>query len=478
LPESGIATTEAAFTANTLAQTTSLSNSLAPKIVSRSEWGAGKATWSPKAYPLKGAVIHHTAGNNVYTAAQAPGIVRSIFQYHAITLGWGDIGYNFLVDKYGVIYEGRSGSLTATPGQMVQGAHAANANTYSVGISVLGSYINGVQPSNASITAIENILAWQFDMAGINPFGKWTTTTDITTNVIAGHKDVGSTACPGLIYDRLGDIRANVAKIISEKATSTVNPPILPDPEFVGIAYLAISSKQVGKGWPGTNVWGAGDFTSDGFADLILRNQNGELILYNGKESNLWEAPQKIGRGWGSFADLYMGVDFNGDEFLDIVGRTTTGDLLLYPGNGNGGFEIPQKIGKGWQSFKSITLAQSGMNKKPAFITINSLGEARLYPTNGSGTFLTPRSLGKRPDLTAATYVGDWDLDGYSDIVAIQNNGDLYSFRFTEEGISFGTKIGKGWGSMKKLLLGDFGEAPNTLYAINNSGLLYSYHWK
>lgn len=468
LPQSAVTVTEASFNTSTLTQTTSLSNSLAPKVVSRSQWGAGKATWTPKAHPLKGAVIHHTAGNNVYTAAQAPGIVRSIFQYHAVTLGWGDIGYNFLVDKYGVIYEGRSGSLTATPGQMIQGAHAANANIYSVGVSVLGSYINGVKPTAASITAIENILAWQFDMAGIDPFGKWTTTTGITTNVIAGHKDVGATACPGLIYDQLGAIRNAVEKKIAENIVSL--------PVITSLKH--IKNYEVAQSMPAIELYDAGDFDGNGYADLIHRDANGNLWLYSGISGTKFAAKKKIGYGWAGFKTLHTGIDFDNDGHTDVIAETKDGKLMLYPGTGTGRFNGKSQIGTGWSSFKDITAVQYGPTGTPALYAISKWDTLIAYPTNGAGKFAPRIIFEQRPELTGMQSVGDWNNDGYSDAVNKDSKGYLWFFQGDETGFMEGRLIGTGWSGFKIVGAANSAKLVGKLFALRTDGAVRVYEWE
>ncbi len=99
----------------------------APKVISRAGWGADESQrgLEPSSYStFKGTCVHHTAGSNNYTESQAPGIVRGIYAYHAQTLGWGDVGYNALVDKFGNIYEGRYGGLDKN----IEGAHAGGFN--------------------------------------------------------------------------------------------------------------------------------------------------------------------------------------------------------------------------------------------------------------------------------------------------------------------------------------------------------------
>src|SRR5436190_6858222 len=110
-----------------------------PSILTRLAWGANEAIRrAPPVYAssVQFALVHHTAGSNSYTASQSAAIVRSIEVYHVKGNGWNDIGYNFLVDKYGQVFEGRAGGIMRN----VIGAHAQGFNTGSVGISLLGSY--------------------------------------------------------------------------------------------------------------------------------------------------------------------------------------------------------------------------------------------------------------------------------------------------------------------------------------------------
>ena len=191
-----------------------------PRVVSRSSWGAGKSRTPYYSEPTKAITIHHTAGSNNYTAAQAPGIVRGIWAYHANNLGWGDIGYNALVDKYGTIYEGRAGGLDRNP----QGAHVGSFNAHTWGISMMGDY-QQAQPTKAALNAIGEMIGWKAGTTGIDPTGKVWLTSDANFrgskysrgqganfNVINAHRDFHFSTCPGdNLYGQMGYIR-NVAK--------------------------------------------------------------------------------------------------------------------------------------------------------------------------------------------------------------------------------------------------------------------------
>src|SRR5207249_541238 len=105
------------------AQGTPASASVAqPTILPRSAWGAdeslrfdstGKEVWPPTFWPIQKLIVHHTATTN--NDPDPPSTIRSIYYYHAITQGWGDIGYNFVIDEAGHIYKGRHSHTTATP---------------------------------------------------------------------------------------------------------------------------------------------------------------------------------------------------------------------------------------------------------------------------------------------------------------------------------------------------------------------------
>ena len=191
-----------------------------PDIVTRAEWGANESwcTWPPEYCPVRMAFIHHTDGTNNYTRTQAPGIVRGIYYYHACVLHWGDIGYNFLIDRFGTIYEGRKGGFT----KGVIGAQALGFNSGSSGISMMGNFMH-VTPPPAAMAALERLLTWKLDINHIYPLGHATLTCGctekfqlgqkVTFPVIAGHRQACYTSCPGnALYALLPQVRKVVAR--------------------------------------------------------------------------------------------------------------------------------------------------------------------------------------------------------------------------------------------------------------------------
>ncbi|WP_336250364.1 cell wall-binding repeat-containing protein [Stomatohabitans albus] len=210
----------------------------APKIVTRQEWKADESmVRAAPSYASKvtRAVVHHTSGSNSYTRAQSAGIVRGILQYHAGTRGWSDIGYNFLVDKYGTIYEGRAGGV----GRGVIGAHAQGFNTGTVGISTLGTF-NSSAPPAATQNAVAQIIGWKSKLHGFDPAGRSSVTSggsnrypagkQVTLNHVIGHRDVGYTDCPGDAFYPLMSRVASRAKTAAQGMGGI--KPVSPRPPF------------------------------------------------------------------------------------------------------------------------------------------------------------------------------------------------------------------------------------------------------
>src|SRR5690625_3164295 len=199
-------------TARSMATTSSVSTPPAgrPTIRSRASWGADESirTWRPELGRVTGAVVHHTAGVNGYSSAQVPAIIRGIYQFHAVTRGWGDIGYNVLVDRFGRAWEGRYGGVE----NAVPGAHAKGANHTTFGISLMGNF-ETAQVSSAAFRTLAQVIGWKFSWHGITTGGSAVGPNGRSINRITGHRDVGQTACPGRhMYSRLGELRSMVAQ--------------------------------------------------------------------------------------------------------------------------------------------------------------------------------------------------------------------------------------------------------------------------
>jgi hypothetical protein len=192
-----------------------------PPLISRSAWGANEAIRrAPPSYArtVQLGLVHHTAGSNSYTAAQSAAIVRGIEVYHVKGNGWNDIGYNFLIDKYGQVFEGRYGGVDKN----VIGAHAEGFNAGSFGVALIGTFSTAA-PTAAEKTALVNLLAWRLDVAHVDPLSSVTFNsggnarfpvgTPVFLRTVSGHKDTGFTSCPGAaLYAQLGALARQAAE--------------------------------------------------------------------------------------------------------------------------------------------------------------------------------------------------------------------------------------------------------------------------
>ncbi len=209
----------------------------APTIVTRAEWGAdeGLRSGSPSYAPVKMAFVHHTAGGNDYTPADSPALMRGVYAYHTRSLGWSDIGYNFLIDRFGTIFEGRYGGMD----RGVVGAQVFGFNTGSTGVSVMGTFTDEAPPT-VVVTALERLLAWKLSVHGLDPAGTARLTCGVTQKfeqgasvafpVVAGHRDANFTECPGAkLYALLPAIRSDVARRtqVSVRAGLSVSTPLI-----------------------------------------------------------------------------------------------------------------------------------------------------------------------------------------------------------------------------------------------------------
>jgi hypothetical protein len=193
-----------------------------PRIVTRHGWGADESL-REKGFvytgKIKAAFVHHTASGNGYRCSQAPSVIRSIYRYHVVSMGWRDIGYNFLVDKCGTIYEGRAGGVA----KAVRGAHTLGFNNHSMGIAVIGTF-GSHKPPAAALTGVARLTAWKLGLFGANPKGKtylksgggnlYPKGKNVRLNVISGHRDGYATDCPGAkLYAKLGSARTSSAHL-------------------------------------------------------------------------------------------------------------------------------------------------------------------------------------------------------------------------------------------------------------------------
>jgi hypothetical protein len=188
--------------------------------------------WDPVAgvYPTEFVTIHHTAGAN--NPENPVATVRAVWYFHAVTLGWGDIGYHYLVDQYGNVYQGREG------GHATEGGHVFRYNHHNIGVCLLGQFQPGAtdvpypggEPTAQALDSATRMAALQAAYWGWNPLeqhaypkpGDWCR-PQLTNYRVCGHRDWGrdgscvATACPGdNVYKHLPAMRERAAALLPQ----------------------------------------------------------------------------------------------------------------------------------------------------------------------------------------------------------------------------------------------------------------------
>ena len=213
-----------------------------PPIIARRAWAQGMAP--PRVAPEYGAVhlafVHHTENPNGYAPGEVPSMLLAIYVFHRYVRGWNDIGYNFVLDLYGRIFEARAGGID----EPVVGAQAGGYNAVSTGVAVLGSFMS-VPISAPARSALERLLAWKLSLHGVpslgrvavrvNPagafFSRFPANHLVSLPRIAGHRDADATDCPGnVLYGELPSIRTGVRRLASRPARATLALTLAPAP--------------------------------------------------------------------------------------------------------------------------------------------------------------------------------------------------------------------------------------------------------
>jgi hypothetical protein len=258
----------------------------APAIRTRAQWGADESIrkGTPSyASSVKAVVVHHTASANGYSASQVPALLRGFYAYHVKSRGWSDLGYNVLVDRFGTAWEGRAGGVS----RAVIGAHAGGFNTSTVGVSMIGTY-DTVAPSAAMLATVSQLVAWRLSAAGVDPRGtvrlvsagstRYASGTAVTLPTVMGHRQVSTTACPGVLgFAALPGVRERAAALgAGAPATATGLQLVAPASAAAGtIAQLQVRGGAGGapvevffskRGEEGAQRRRPGDATGDGQA--------------------------------------------------------------------------------------------------------------------------------------------------------------------------------------------------------------------
>ena len=449
-----------------------------PGIISRVAWAANEnlriancpegPTYSDN---VEMAVVHHTAGSNNYGPGDSAAIVRGLYGYATQTLHYCDTHYNFFVDKYGQIFEGRFGGMD----KPVLAAHATGANWNTVGIALIGDYSN-VAPPPAMIASLESLLAWKLAWHGVDPTrnvdyktltgtDRWPAGSVHSLPAIVGHRDPGQTSCPGQrVYDLLPAIRANVAARIVFGATDRPVPFVRQTTArmriIVGSAYGPIYPAgnalrpTSSASWPGWAIGrdvavlpgGGSGYVLDGFGGL---HPFGGAPPRNGASWPGWDIARDLvllPNGSGYVLDGWGGIHpFGGAPPLgkgpSWVGNDIARKLVLFPQgayvlDGNGGIHqvgnappMPAtQAWPGWDIARDLVPAASG----PGGYVLDGYGGA--WAVGGAPGIATPyygrdvaRALIMRPEGGGYSLQDDGKLAPFGGAPGIRQTRTTYT---------------------------------------------------
>ena len=421
-----------------------------PTIFSRAQWGADESIRNKSALrygSISAGFVHHTVNANDYTEAQVPAILRSIYAYHVKSRGWSDIGYNFLVDRFGRIWEGRFGGID----KPVVGAHTLNYNDYAFAMSAIGNF-DTVQPPDVMLRAYGALFAWKLSLHGVNPASVSQKVGRSTFPAINGHRDAGSTACPGrYLYAKLPVIRqyassaAPVAPVPPTVQPIEVSAPApqnnldaSPYPDLVVrrasdgrglmIPTGGLTSFQkrtvVGRsGWDKrADVLVSPDLTGDGKADLVTVDRSGIVRVRAGKGNGKVAATtEKMSlRGYSLITAV---GDINGDGRNDLVARFK-GRLTTLLATGRGGFD--RKVTrKGYGRYRQLIGAGDLNGDGRADLLLRTKNQLFLQTGYGTGRFARPQRMAGSWSGYNRLVAGDFNGDGTSDLVARTSAGKM-----------------------------------------------------
>ena len=412
-----------------------------PVIYSRSQWGADERMRDKSSlhyYEVHAGFVHHTVNANDYTRSEVPGILRSIYAYHTQSRGWSDIGYNFLVDRFGRIWEGRYGGVD----RPVVGAHTLNYNDYSFAMSAIGNY-DIKKPRDVMLRAYGSLFAWKLSLHGVDASSTKQWVGSRNFQAINGHRDAASTACPGrYLYAKLRLIRTYATQDQQGWAGRQLHSDLAGSmhPDFVarrasdGRGFIiptgglaAFSRPVVTTGFFDglSGAVASPDLTGDGLGDLLALGDDGTASVRPGDGQGGYGAAVKQTSLFQG-RDLVTAVgDLDGDGHNDVVARkTATGKMSAYLGKGTGAFDRKPLVGD-W-SGTTLVIGAGDLNGdgSPDVLTRDAEGALWLRAGTGGLSLGAPTQLpGKYARWTQMTGVGDFTGDGRPDLVVRRADG-------------------------------------------------------
>ncbi|MFL6270310.1 MAG: peptidoglycan recognition protein [Actinomycetes bacterium] len=363
-----------------------------PRIISRAGWGADERIRrnSPEySDTVKAAFVHHTVQSNSYSPSESAALIRADYLYHVRSRGWNDIGDNFLVDRYGRVFEGRYGGIT----RAVLGAHAGGFNTDSTGVALLGTFTTA-RPTGPMLAGLERLLAWKLDLTHVDPTGLTVLTSAGGANVrypagrrvvvrtILGHGSTSYTTCPGSPTLRLlSSIRSATSRIGRPKIYGGSATTSRVRPEHGG--YAGVHAR-----FSSTVRWRVAVTGSNGATVRSFTGTGSEAkVRWNGRTTGGALAPP----GW---ATMTVTAAAGGATARPVVSRVFVDRTPPPAGSSTGGFAAGA-----WR--------------------VNNANAEQL--STSAAVFASYR-WGRSGDLPV---VGDWDGDGTQTVGVVRPNAAL-----------------------------------------------------
>ncbi len=435
-----------------------------PKIFSRAQWGADESMRDRSSlhyFEVHAGFVHHTVNANNYTRSQVPSLLRGIYAYHVRVRGWSDIGYNFLVDRFGRIWEGRYGGVD----RPVVGAHTLGYNDYSFAMSAIGNY-ETAHPSEAVLKAYGRLFAWKLSLHGVDASSTRQQVGSTVFRAINGHRDAASTACPGRhLYAKLPVIREyakadqqswtgrnRVTNLASSAFPDLVVRRASDDRVFVvptggttrygtPTAIPALSASALGA--TPTRVVATPDLTGDGKGDLVVQDDTGRVSVLPGDRAGGFGAAVRRSQAFTGRDLITAAGDLDGDGHHDLVARNVaSGALNVYRGTGNGGF-TRTGIGGDWSRYELLSGAGDLDGDGHADLVGRDGSTLYLIPGRGNARFGAAVALpGDRSAINALLGFGDLTHDGRPDLLVRDSRTGAGTILPARPGGTYGRAIG------------------------------------
>ena len=431
-----------------------------PVIYSRKQWGADERIRGKSSLhygDVHAGFVHHTVNANDYTRAEVPALLRSIYAYHVKSRGWSDIGYNYLIDRFGRIWEGRYGGVD----RPVVGAHTLGYNDDSFAASAIGNY-QIAKPSKAMIQAYAALFAWKLSLHGVDAASTHQWVTKRWFEAINGHRDAASTLCPGqYLYRKIPTIRRLAAgaqrgwsgRQLESNLASTPAPDIVVRRASDGEGFVVPTgglihfpaATTVASGVSGaTQLAVSPDLTGDGRSDLVVRQADGSVAVRPGTATGTFGAATKVITAFRGLDQVMAPGDLNGDGRDDLAARNpATGALKVFLQKASGGFHRTTS-GRWWSSFNLITGAGDLNGDGHADVVArDAAGHLWLYAGRGDASFAKGvRIPGRFGQYDVVAGAGDISRDGRNDLlVRERTTGATYVLPGRGTG-TFGRKLG------------------------------------